>query len=69
MIKVKTGVEDIESDYATTKDRKCKEKFTMPADELAYVKCIPHDAGTYLDSDWMVTLDVLSCNSYRYERE
>lgn len=69
LIKVKIGTETIERDYATTTNRKCKIKFTMPEDGLVYVKCIPHNAGIYLNSDWMITLDVSNCNSYKYERD
>ena len=65
LIKVKANGSDTLADYATTIDRKAKVKFEMPSDSLVYVKWVPHDAGTYLSSDWIITLDVENCNSYK----
>ena len=42
----------------------------MPSNGIIYVKWVPHFTGTsYLDSDWIVTLDLSKCNSYTYVRE
>ncbi len=69
-IKVKVGDDQTEKDYATTSDRKCKVEFEMPSNGIVYVKWVPHFTGTsYLDSDWIVTLDLSKCNSYTYVRE
>ena len=69
-IKVKVGDDQTEKDYATTSDRKCKVEFEMPSNGIIYVKWVPHFTGTsYLDSDWIVTLDLSKCNSYTYVRE
>lgn len=69
LIKVKVGTDTTLKDYVTTTDRKCKVEFEMPADGIVYVKWIPHNAGTYLNSDWIVTLDLTKCNTYTYIRE
>ena len=69
-IKVKVDGDKTEKDYATTTDRKCKVEFDMPKDGIVYVKWVPHFTGTsYLDSDWIVKLDLSKCNSYTYVRE
>ena len=69
-IQVKVGSETTKKNYATTKDRKCKIEFEMPKDGIVYVKWVPHFIGTsYLNSDWIVTLDLSKCNSYTYVRE
>lgn len=53
--------------YATTEDRKVRINFEMPEDGIVYAKWIP-DETTYIDSDWIVTLDVDHCNTYKYTR-
>ena len=69
-IQVKVGSETTKKNYATTTDRKCKIEFDMPKDGIVYVKWVPHFTGTsYLDSDWIVTLNLEKCNSYTYVRE
>lgn len=69
-IKVKVDNDTALKDYATTTNRTCKIKFTMPSDGLVYVKFVPHFTGTsYLSSDWIVTLDIKNSNSYTYTRE
>ena len=69
-IKVKVDGNKTEKDYATTTGRKCKIEFDMPKDGIVYVKWVPHFTGTsYLDSDWIVRLDLSKCNSYTYVRE
>ena len=55
---------DTTKDSVTTKDGKVKVKFKMPSNGLIYVKWIPHNAGTYLDKDWIVNLKLESCNTY-----
>ncbi len=52
--------------YATTTNRKCKIKFEMPKTGIVYVKWVPHNETTYLNSDWIITLDTKNCNSYQY---
>lgn len=68
IIQVTVGSDTTKKDYATTTDLRAKIKFTMPETGLVYVKWVPHDAGTYLDSDWLVTLDLQRCNTYTYFR-
>ena len=69
LIQVQVGNETTKRNYATTTDRKCKIKFEMPSNGLVYVKWVPHFTGTsYLNSDWLVTLDLINCNTYTYLR-
>lgn len=69
-IRVQVGDNTALKDFATTTNRKCKVKFTMPATGLVYVKFVPHFTGTsYLSNDWILTLDLSKCNTYTYVRE
>ena len=69
LIQVQVGNETAKKNYATTTNRKCKVKFEMPSNGLVYVKWVPHFTGTsYLDLDWLVTLDLKNCNTYTYFR-
>lgn len=37
---------------------------------MVYVKFVPHFTGiSYIDEDWIVTLDLSSCDKYIYSRE
>lgn len=68
-IQVKVGNSTALKNYATTDKRTCKIKFTMPDTGLVYVKFVPHFTGTsYLDKDWIVTLDIKNSSSYTYTR-
>ena len=69
LIKVKINNETTEKNYATTSSRACKVEFEMPENGIVYVKCVPHNAGTYLNSDWIITLDLNSCKTYMLLRE
>lgn len=69
LIKVKTNNSAEEKNYATTVGRKCSVEFQMPKNGIVYVKWVPHNAGEYLDSDWIVTLDLSKCNTYTYVSE
>lgn len=70
---IKVSVNDVSTkkDFATTKDRKAKITFEMPDSGMVYVKWVPHDhdGETYINSDWIVTLDLKKCNTYEYVRE
>ena len=66
LIKVKVNGADDETDFATTVGRTCKVEFKMPDSGLVYVKWVPHET-TYIDNDWLVTLDIENCNTYTYE--
>ena len=68
-IKVKVNDSSIESDYATTSSRKCKVKFKVPETCIVYVKWVPHTTSTYLNSDWIVTLDIENSNKYIVKRD
>ncbi len=69
-IRVKVGNGTTLQNYAITDSRKCKVEFTMPADGIVYVKWIPHNvSSTYLNSDWILTLNLEKCNTYVYIRE
>ena len=68
-IKVTVDNGTVLKDYATTDDLKCKVKFTAPETGIIYVKWVPHNAGTYLNSDWIVTLNLEKCKEYIYTRE
>ena len=68
-IQVKYGTSNDKKDYATTTNRKVKIKFEMPEDGIVYVKWIPHNETTYLDNDWIITLDVSKCNTYKATRK
>lgn len=64
LIKVQVG--DETKDFITTTDRKCKVKFKMPKNGLVYVKWVPHNYSTYIDDDWVATLDISKCSTYKY---
>ena len=67
IIRVKVGNDDTLKDYAITTNRKCTIRFTLPRTGIVYVKWVPHNvSSTYLNSDWIVTLDLKNCNSYQY---
>ena len=69
-IRVQVNDESGLKDYATTTNRKCKVSFEMPHTGLVYVKFAPHFTGTsYIDDDWIVTLDLENSNKYTYSRE
>ncbi len=68
-IQVKYGTSNDKKDYATTTNRKVKIKFDMPEDGIVYVKWVPHNETTYLDNDWIITLDVSKCNTYKATRK
>lgn len=68
LIQVTVGNDPRKKDFATTTSRKAKIKFTMPENGLVYVKWVPHNAGTYLNSDWLVTLDLQKSGTYTYFR-
>ncbi len=67
LIKVKVNGSD-KQDYATTVNRTCKIEFDMPDDGLVYVKWVPHES-TYIDDDWIVTLDIKNSSTYTYQSE
>ena len=64
LIKVQVG--DETKDFITTTDRKCKVKFKMPKNGLVYVKWVPHNYSTYINDDWVATLDITKCSTYKY---
>ena len=66
LIQVKVNGSTEKKNFATTVNRRCKVEFEMPEDGLVYVKWVPHET-TYIDSDWLVTLDVKSCSTYIYQ--
>ena len=67
LIKVKVDDGTTEKNYATTTNRKCKISFEMPSTGIVYAKWVPHNETTYLDSDWIITLDVEKCKTYMYQ--
>ena len=69
-IEVLVGADPNKKNYATTNGRRCKIKWTMPETGIVYVKFVPHFEGSsYIDKDWIVTLNLQDCNTYSYVRE